>query len=398
MIEMKYCLDPNVECPVMFIDKHIGMDPDEGEGVMGNDFLRELLYLDSLGKSNIDIFINSPGGVITDGMAIFHGIKTCKTNISTYCIGLAASIAAVIFQAGNVRKMNEYGILMLHNPSGGSDKSLKNFKEALVAMISASGVEEDTISKLMNKETWINGNDPNYLGVFWDEVIKTEKKIVRKTIVAYQKEATAVMNSLLKNKRQTIMNEKLNELLGLSVDSNETETLSAINSLLNKSKTDEDKKAEVEAELEEAKKALKDAKKNEEAEAELKKLAKVCEDLKCELDEFKKSKKAEEDKKNADDEDAKKAAADKKKIEAENLVNVAIATGKILNDEKIKNFWISQVLVNEEAKEILTSQPVNKEGVDLSATIEETQENDPATYSIRMAAEVMNKSKKTYGI
>lgn len=399
MIEMKYCIDPNAEIPVMFIDTHIGMDPIEGEGVMGNDFLRELLYLDTLGKSNIDILINSPGGVITDGMAIYHGIKTCKTPVSTYCIGLAASIAAVIFQAGTIRKMNEYGIMMLHNPHGGDGKTLKNFKEALIAMIAASGVEESVISKLMDKETWVNGNDPKYLGVFWDQVITTDKKIATKTITAYHQEATQVMNALLKNKKQTIMNEKLNELLGLTPETTETEMIAAISDLMLNKKSTEDKKAEIEAELEDAKKELKDAKKADEGETEMKKLAKVCEDLKSELDTLKSKIKAEEDKCNEADEADKKAKAEKKKVEAENLVEEAIASGKITNDEKVKNYWVAQVMVSEEAKDILSAQPVNMVGVDVSASIEKTQtENDPQNYALRMAAEVMNRSKKTYGL
>src|SRR5690348_5015887 len=99
-----YTVDPDAERPVMLINTHIGFDEAEGFGVMGDAFQRELLQLDALcienNKGPIQVWINSPGGIVTDGMSIYSAILKSTTKVDTYCVGMAASIAGVIFQAG----------------------------------------------------------------------------------------------------------------------------------------------------------------------------------------------------------------------------------------------------------------------------------------------------------
>ena len=86
-----------------------------------NVIVSELLYLDSLNHDDISIYINSPGGSITSGMAIFDTMNFVKSDIVTICIGEAASMAAFLLAAGT--KGKRYALpnseIMIHQPLGG---------------------------------------------------------------------------------------------------------------------------------------------------------------------------------------------------------------------------------------------------------------------------------------
>ena len=91
----------------MLINKHIGYDQEEGPGIDGAIFQQELLQLDNLGKKRIQVWINSPGGLVSDGYSIYTSILKSKTPVDTYAFGSVASIAAVIFQAGRRRRYRQ---------------------------------------------------------------------------------------------------------------------------------------------------------------------------------------------------------------------------------------------------------------------------------------------------
>ena len=65
-----------------------------------NIVVAELLYLDSLNNGDISLYINSPGGAITAGMAIYDTMNFIKSDVSTICVGIAASMAAVLLTCG----------------------------------------------------------------------------------------------------------------------------------------------------------------------------------------------------------------------------------------------------------------------------------------------------------
>ena len=69
-----------------------------------NNVVAELLYLDSINHSDINLYINSPGGSITAGMAIYDTMNFIKSNVSTICIGMAASMAAFLLSSGEKGK------------------------------------------------------------------------------------------------------------------------------------------------------------------------------------------------------------------------------------------------------------------------------------------------------
>ncbi len=88
---------------------------------LANIVISELLYLDSLSHDDISLYINSPGGSITAGMAIYDTMNFIKSKVSTICIGMSASMAAFLLSSGE--KGKRYALpnseVMIHQPLGG---------------------------------------------------------------------------------------------------------------------------------------------------------------------------------------------------------------------------------------------------------------------------------------
>ena len=164
----------------MLILTHIGYDPMQGYGVNGNEFLKELLTLDAMGKKRIQIWINSVGGSVIDGWSILGGMLKCKAKVDTYNIGVAASTAGWLFQAGRKRYMSDYAICMEHNPSGG-DKEITNlFRDSICTIISErTGMSKEDVYKRMDEETYMNAEQA-LKAKYCDEVVSTGAMNVRR--------------------------------------------------------------------------------------------------------------------------------------------------------------------------------------------------------------------------
>ena len=80
--------------------------------------VKKILYLDSLGSDDITIYINSPGGVISSGLAIYDAMQYAKSSICTICMGQAASFGAVVLCAGTKGKRYvwEHARVLIHQP------------------------------------------------------------------------------------------------------------------------------------------------------------------------------------------------------------------------------------------------------------------------------------------
>lgn len=151
-MEYKYTINPMSDKPIMLINDTIG-----GEGIDGGDFQRELLQLDTMNKSCIEIMINSAGGSVFDGFSIASAILNCKTHIITNNVGIAGSIAGVIFMCGKQRNMADYALLMMHNVTGGNDKSRKELNNSIALLLSKnSSLSQDQVKNLMKVESWLN--------------------------------------------------------------------------------------------------------------------------------------------------------------------------------------------------------------------------------------------------
>lgn len=87
---------------------------------MAANVITQLLYLDSISNEDITIYINSPGGSVTAGLAIIDTMKYITSDVSTLCIGLAASMASLILSSGTSGK--RYSLanadVMIHQPLG----------------------------------------------------------------------------------------------------------------------------------------------------------------------------------------------------------------------------------------------------------------------------------------
>ena len=97
-----------------------------------NSIVAQLLYLDSLNHNDISLYINSPGGSITAGMAIYDTMNFIKSDVSTICVGMAASMAAFILATGKTGKRFTLpnAEVMIHQPLGGAQGQATEIKIA----------------------------------------------------------------------------------------------------------------------------------------------------------------------------------------------------------------------------------------------------------------------------
>lgn len=92
----------------------------------------QLLYLDSLNHNDISLYINSPGGSITSGMAIYDTMNFIKSKVSTICLGMAASMGAFLLSSGEKGKRFclPNSEVMIHQPLGGAQGQATEIKIA----------------------------------------------------------------------------------------------------------------------------------------------------------------------------------------------------------------------------------------------------------------------------
>lgn len=146
-------------------------------GIGAKEFIAEL---NAIKSPKIDMHINSPGGEVFDGAAIYNSIKRHPASVTTYIDGIAASIASVIALAGNKVVMAENAIYMMHNPSGlaiGTSEDMRKLadildkiRETMIgAYVSKSGKSDSEIKGLLDLETWMNAEEAKAAG-FVDEI------------------------------------------------------------------------------------------------------------------------------------------------------------------------------------------------------------------------------------
>jgi ATP-dependent Clp endopeptidase proteolytic subunit ClpP len=118
----------------------------------------------------INVYINSYGGSVSAGLAIYNSLKNHKAKIKTYCDGFACSIASVIFMAGEERIMSNASLLMVHNPwmyTYGNAKQLRKDADDLETIVIASTaaymdritIQETDLKQLLEDESWITPTD-----------------------------------------------------------------------------------------------------------------------------------------------------------------------------------------------------------------------------------------------
>ena len=119
-----------------------------------NVVIAELLYLDSINNDDISLYINSPGGSVSAGMAIFDTMNYIKSDVSTICIGMAASMAALLLACGKSGK--RYCLpnseVMIHQPLGGVQGQATEIKIVAERIIKLKNKLNQILSEKTNKK------------------------------------------------------------------------------------------------------------------------------------------------------------------------------------------------------------------------------------------------------
>ena len=116
-----------------------------------NIVVGELLYLNSLNHDDISLYINSPGGSITAGMAIYDTMNFIKSDVSTICVGMAASMGAFLLSSGTKKKRCclPNSEVMIHQPLGGAEGQATEIKIVAERILKL----KDKLNKILSKNT-----------------------------------------------------------------------------------------------------------------------------------------------------------------------------------------------------------------------------------------------------
>lgn len=158
------------------------------ETQMANLIVGQLLFLEHKAPNkDIQLYINSPGGEVTAGMAIFDTMNYIKSDVSTICVGMAASMGAVLLAAGT--KGKRYALpnadVMIHQPSGGAQgmasdieitaKKILETKMRLNQILAdATGQPLEIIERDTDRDRWLNAEEAKQYGLV-DQVITSMK-------------------------------------------------------------------------------------------------------------------------------------------------------------------------------------------------------------------------------
>ena len=165
------------------LDERIIFINGEINDIMSNLIISELLYLDSLNHNDINIYINSPGGSVSSGLAIIDTMNYVKSNIKTIVTGIAASMASIILASGT--KGKRYSLknseVMIHQPIGNTNgqatdieiqaKRIIDKKKLLNKMLSnLTGQSIKKIERDTERDKYLSSKDALEYGII-DEII-----------------------------------------------------------------------------------------------------------------------------------------------------------------------------------------------------------------------------------
>jgi len=137
-----------------------------------------LMYLDSLEVKDIHVYVNSPGGYVTAGFAIYDCIKSLKSDVSTICTGFAASMGSIILSAGKKGKrfIQPHARVMIHQPSGGASGQASDIqitaqeiiktKELSAKLLAKNcGQTFEKVMKDFNRDHWMGAEESVAYGI-----------------------------------------------------------------------------------------------------------------------------------------------------------------------------------------------------------------------------------------
>lgn len=143
-----------------------------------------LMYLDAMETKDIHLYINSPGGYVTSGFAIYDCMKSLKSDVSTICTGFAASMGSILLSAGQKGKrfIHPHARVMIHQPSGGArgpasdieitaQEIIKTKELSAQLLADNCGQKYDKVMKDFNRDHWMGANESVAYGIV-DKVLK----------------------------------------------------------------------------------------------------------------------------------------------------------------------------------------------------------------------------------
>jgi ATP-dependent Clp protease protease subunit len=153
--------------------------------VVANTIVAQMLFLEYEDPDkDIILYINSPGGVVTSGLAIYDAIRHVKPDVQTICVGSAYSMGAILLAAGTKGKrfILPHGKVMLHQPSGGATgqssdikihakEIIKTKQELNRILAECTGKPIDQISKDTDRDMYMSAEEAVAYGVV-DEIFK----------------------------------------------------------------------------------------------------------------------------------------------------------------------------------------------------------------------------------
>jgi len=156
---------------------------------VANAVIAQLLFLQMEDpKKDIHLYINSPGGSVTDGMAIYDTITFLTCDVVTYCIGLCASMSTVLLSAGTPGKRNAlpHSRVMIHQPSGGAGgqtsdisiaaKEILRWRRTINEVLSEkSGKTVEQVEKDSDRDYYMTAEEAKEYGLV-DNVISKKSK------------------------------------------------------------------------------------------------------------------------------------------------------------------------------------------------------------------------------
>ena len=118
---------------------------------LSSSVVAQMLYLNSINHEDISLYINSPGGSVTAGMAIYDTMNFIKSDVSTICIGMCASMAAFLLSSGTKGKryVLPNGEIMIHQPLGGASGQATEIKIAAEHILKI----RDRLNNILSKNT-----------------------------------------------------------------------------------------------------------------------------------------------------------------------------------------------------------------------------------------------------
>lgn len=157
---------------------------------MANSVIAQLLFLSSQNpKKDVNLYINSPGGSVTAGLAIYDTMKFIKPDITTICMGMAASMAQVLLCAGTEGKRFAlpHSRIMMHQPSGGTQgqsadievytREIIRIREVLYKIIGEhSGKDAEQIKKDADRDNYMTPEEAKEYGLI-DKILLPGTKL-----------------------------------------------------------------------------------------------------------------------------------------------------------------------------------------------------------------------------